>query len=146
MYPGLKKPNPWVKHYNLIRMYDRTAYRMSGRIGHDDVIKLKGNATCGQFKSFVHHYSYISLHRLVEKRNIATDLQVVRALEEGKRYSPWRMLGAMTMNFFKFFFLDRFFFYGWWGFIHSINIGYMRFMKFSKYYEHEQLGKFDYPD
>ncbi len=146
MYPGLKKPHPWVKHYNLIRLYDREAYAMSGRIGHDDVEKLRADATAGQLRSFVHHYSYLSISRTVAKRNLATDRQVERALIEGKRYAPWRMVGAMSLNFVKFFFLDRYFLYGFWGFVHAVNVAYMRFMKLSKFYEQEQLKKYRYPD
>ena len=146
MYPGFKKPHPWVKHYNLIRLYDRDAFAMSGRIGHDDVEKIKPDASAGQFRNFVHHYSYLSISRMVAKRNLATDRQAERAVIEGKRYSPWRMVGTMSLNFLKFFILDRYFLYGFWGFIHSVNVAYMRFMKFSKFYEQEELKKYRYPD
>lgn len=142
MYPGLKRPHPWVKHYTLIRLYNRDAFAMTGRIGHDDVEKRKPDATAGKLRGFVHHYSFLSIARTVAKRNLATDRQVERAVIEGKHYSPWRMVGAMSLNFFKFFILDRFFLYGFWGFIHSINIAYMRFLKFSKFYEREQLAKY----
>lgn len=146
MYPGFKRPNPWVKHYKLIRLYNRDAFAMTGRIGHDDVEKLRPDATTGLFRGFVHHYSSLSISSTVRKRDFATDLQVKRAVIEGKHYSPWRMVGAMSFNFLKFFILDRFFLYGFWGFIHAVNIAYMRFLKFSKYYEHEQLEKYQYPD
>ena len=146
MYPGMKRPNRWVKHYNLIRLYDREAFSMSGRLGHDGVVKEKEGARTTGFRNFIHHYSYISLHRLVDKRNVATDLQAERALIEGKNYSPWRMVGTMSLNFFKYYFLSRFFLLGWWGFIHSVNLGYMRFQKFSKFYEHQQLEKYGYMD
>lgn len=146
LYPGFEKPHPWVKHYTLIRLYDRDAYSMSGRIGHDDVEKLKPDASAGRLRGFVHHYSFLSISATVEKRNLATDRQVDRAIAEGKRYSPWRMVGAMSLNFLKFFILDRFFLYGFWGFIHSVNIAYMRFLKFSKYYERGQMEKYQDPD
>ena len=146
MFPGMKRPNPWVWHYNLIRLYNRNAFRMSGRIGFDDVVRVSDAPTTGQLKNFIHHYSYLTLQRTIEKRNRATDLQVERALAEGKNYSPWRMVGTMSLNFFKYFFLHRFFLLGWWGFMHSINIGYMRFQKFAKFYELKQLEKYRYPD
>ena len=146
IYPGRTKPNPWVKHDNLIRLYTRDAYQMSGRIGFDDVIKVKESAMAGQFRSFLYHYSYLTIHKMVQKRNVATDRQVERAIVEGKHYSPWRRVGTMSLNFFKFFILDRYFLYGFWGFIHAINIAFMRFMKFSKFYEQEQLKKYNYPD
>ena len=144
MYPGYKKPHALANHYNLIRFYNRDAYEMSGRIGFDDVVKLKSNATAGQLKSFVHHYSYLSIQEMVQKRNIDTERQVDRAIIEGKNYSPWRMVGSMTFNFIKFYFLDRNFLYGFWGFIHSVSIAHMRFMKFAKFYERRELEKHGY--
>ncbi len=135
MYPGRHAPHPWVKHYLKLNLYDRRVYVMSGRIGHDDVVKLRDDATSGRLKHFVHHYSYDSLRQQIAKNNRATDRQVDRALAEGKVYSPWRIFGALSLNFFKYYVLGRFFLLGWWGFIHCINLGYARFLKFAKYYE-----------
>ncbi len=138
MYPGRRAPHPWVKHYNLMRMYDRRVYTMSGRIGHDDLVKRRDGATSGQFKNFIHHYSFVSLRQVLVKNNQRADRQLERALVEGKNYSPWRMVGTVSLNFFKFYVLGRYCLLGWWGFIHCVNLGYARFLKFAKYYEHEQ--------
>jgi hypothetical protein len=81
----------------------------------------------------------------VQKHNIETNRLVERALIIGKKYSPWRMVGAMSLNFFKRFILDRFFLYGFWGFIYSVEYAYLRFLKFSKFYEVQQLKKHEYP-
>ncbi len=139
MYPGRTRPNPWVRHYRLIRLYDRDAFRMSGRIGFDDVVRVRPDATVGRLSGFVHHHSYLSIHDMVAKRNLATDRQVDRAIAEGKRYSPWRMVGAMTLNFLKSYILDRYFLYGFWGFIHAVGVAHMRFMKFAKFYERRHV-------
>lgn len=146
MFPGMKEPNPWVKHYNLIRLYNRNAFSMSGRMGHDDVEPQRGDVQTGQLKYFVKHYSYLTLHRLIEKNNRSTDRQQERIQVEGKTYSPWRMVGAMSFNFIKYYLIGRFFLLGWWGFMHSINLSYTRFLKFAKYYEHTQLEKHTYMD
>ena len=66
-------------------------------------------------------------------------MQLKRALVDGKRYSPWRMVGASTLGFLKLFLLGRFFLYGFWGFIASVVYGQMRFLKFAKFYEYRQL-------
>jgi glycosyltransferase involved in cell wall biosynthesis len=146
MVVGRTRPNPWVRHYNLVRLYSRDAYTMAGTLGHDDVVKIRPDASVGQLRGFVHHYSYISIHQLVEKHNVESDRLADRAIEIGKNYSPWRMVGAMTVNFFKHFFLDRFFLYGFWGFIYSVDFAFLRFLKFSKFYERRQLEKFKYPN
>ncbi|MDR1137338.1 MAG: glycosyltransferase family 2 protein [Synergistaceae bacterium] len=144
MVVGRAKPIRWVKHYKLIRLYNRDAYEMAGTIGHDDVIKIKPGASAGYMKNLVYHYSYTSIHQLVEKHNLETDRLVERAVTLGKNYSPWRIAGALSLNFSKRFFLDRFFLYGFWGYMYSVDYAYLRFLKFSKFYEAKQLEEHEY--
>ena len=141
MFPGYSKPNRWVKHYKLIRLYNRDKIAMSGRTGHDDVIFTAENVKTRVLYSLVHHYSYLTISHTIEKQNIATDRQVTRAVEEGKNYSPWRMFGAIFFNVFKYFILGREFLYGWWGLIDSVNTGYARFLKFAKFYEQREMSR-----
>lgn len=138
MFPGYSYPKRWVKHYKLIRFYNKKKLAMSGRLGHDDVVPLAGNIKTKILYNFVKHYSYTTLHELLEKRNIETDRQVSRAILEHKNYSPWRMFGAVFFNTFKFFILYRYFLFGWWGFIISLDNAYMRFLKFAKFYEYHK--------
>lgn len=143
VFPGIEKPSRWVKHYKLIRLYNREKMRMSGRFDHDDVVFGDSTPHVGLLVNFVHHYSLLSLEHLIGKGNASTGMQVKRALVDGKRYSPWRMVGASTLGFLKLFLLGRFFFYGFWGFIASVVYGQMRFLKFAKYYEYRQLQALD---
>jgi len=141
VFPGVPKPKRWVKHFKLIRLYDRNKMRMSGRFGHDDVILLDPGARVKLLRGFICHHSLLSLTHLLEKRNFETDMQLRRALEEGKSYSPWRMVGASTLSFLKLYIIGRYFLYGFWGFIHSVLYGNMRFLKFAKYYEYNVRRK-----
>ncbi len=143
IFPGHKAPNPWVKHYRLIRLYNRDKMSMSGKHGHDDVIPLVKNVRTRLLKHFIHHYSFISIHKLIDKYNDATDSLAERAMLQQKHYSPWRMVGCISSNIFKYFILGRYCFLGWWGFIHSFNIGYMRYLKFAKCYESQWHSKND---
>jgi glycosyltransferase involved in cell wall biosynthesis len=145
MVIGRGKPNPLVWHYKRIRLYRRDAYSMTGSTGHDVAQKINPNASEGILRGFVYHYSFVSIRQLVEKHNFYSSGQVRHALADGKNYSPWRMVGAMSLNFFKRFILDRFFLYGFWGFIYSVEYAYLRFLKFSKFYEARQLEKYEYP-
>jgi glycosyltransferase involved in cell wall biosynthesis len=138
---GRTRPNPLVKHYNLIRLYNRDAFSMTGGTGHDDVVRIKPDATAGRLRGFVHHHTYTSLRQLVAKHNAESDELSERALLQGKNYSPWRMVGIMTLNFLKSFFLYRYFLYGFWGFILSVECSFLRFLKFAKFYELKQLEK-----
>ncbi len=145
MVVGRKKPNPLVSHYKRVRLYRRDAYAMTGTTGHDVAQKINPLATETLLKGFVHHYSFMSIHQMVEKHNFYSTGQVRYAIAEGKNYSPWRMIGAIGLNFFKLFILHRLFLYGFWGFIYSAQYAYQRFLKFSKFYEARQLEKYEYP-
>lgn len=138
VYPGMKHANKWVRHYRNIRFYDRRAWTMSGLAGHDDVVKVKDSATKGECRNLIDHYSFISISQAVDKYNVESDRLAARAVEQGKNYSAWRLLGCSTLEFLKFYVLDRFFLLGWWGFIHSVNISFLRFLKFAKFYELQQ--------
>ena len=136
VYPGMKHANKWVKHYKDIRLYDRRAWTMSGKIDNDDVVRLKPDATHATTKNFIDHYSYISINQIISKYNSKSDKMLERSLAEHKNYSPWRLVGASSLEFFKLYVMGRFFLLGWWGFIHSVNVSFLRYLKFAKYYEH----------
>ena len=141
VFPGYSKPNRWVKHYKLIRLYNREKMAMSGKHGHDDVDFICKSPKTRVLKNFVNHYSFISIAKTIEKYNIESGRLAERAIMQGKHYSPLRMFGCMTGNMMKYFILGRYFLLGWWGFIHSLNLGVLRFLKFAKYYEAEQAQK-----
>lgn len=143
VYPGMKHANKWVKHYKEIRLYSRDSWVNSGEFEHDDVIKIRPDATRGSCKNFIDHYSFLSIHHVIEKGNNYSDLIAERALLQNKNYSPWRMVFAGTFEFFKYYVLGRFFLLGWWGFINCVNISYLRFSKFAKFYELQQKQKHD---
>ena len=136
VYPGMKHANRWVKHYNEIRLYDREAWTMSGKLEVDDVVKVRPDATCGKCRNFIDHYSYISIKQIIDKYNRKSELMVSRAVIEEKNYSPWRLLWVSSLEFLKFYILGRFFLLGWWGFIHSVNVSILRYLKFAKFYEY----------
>ena len=135
VYPGMKHANKWVKYSREIRLYNRDYWAMSGRISHDDVIKINPSATFGKCKNFIDHYSFLSISQTVNKFNRSSDKLAERAIIQNKNYSNWRLFGCMTLEFLKYYILGRFFLLGWWGFIHCVNLSYLRFLKFAKFYE-----------
>ena len=142
VFPGYACPNKWVKHYKLIRLYNREKMSMSGRHGHDDVVFSCKNIKTRLLKNFVNHHSFISISQIINKYNIESSRLAERALIQHKRYSPLRMLGCISGNMLKYFIFGRYFLFGWWGFIHSLNLGVLRFLKFAKYYEAERIQRF----
>ena len=131
----MKHANRWVWHYREIRLYNRDAWTMSGKLGNDEVVKAKPDATFGKCKGFIDHYSYVSIFQIVSKYNKESENLAQRAVIQKKNYSAWRLVGCSTLEFLKFYVLGRFFLLGWWGFIHCVNVSFLRFLKFAKYYE-----------
>ncbi|MBQ6774015.1 MAG: glycosyltransferase family 2 protein [Synergistaceae bacterium] len=136
VFPGMQHANKWVRHYKQIRLYNRDFWTMSGTLGHDDVIRVNNNATFGTCKNFIDHYSFISISQIIEKYNIESSRLAERSITQNKNYSPFRLAGAATLEFLKFYLLGRFFLLGWWGFIHCVNLSFLRFLKFAKFYEY----------
>ena len=139
MYPGYEKPIKWASHYNIIRLYNKLSFKMPLDYTHDRVVPVDARPhVVGQLRNHINHYSFQSIFDIVNKYNKYTNEQVDSSIIQGKSYSPFRMILAIPLNFMKYYFLKRYFLYGYWGFIHSTNIAYMRFLKFSKFYESKQ--------
>lgn len=135
VFPGQKAPNPWVKHYNVIRLYRRGFAEMPHDFTHDRVRVIRSDARIGQLKGLVHHYSFVSINKSFEKYIRYTDQQVEEAFRKGRHYSPIRMLFSINANFLKYYFLQRQFLNGWWGYVNSVNLSILRYLKFAKFFE-----------
>ena len=144
VFPGVERPLRAVRHFRLIRLYNRTKMRMMGVLDRDDVDMCVPNARVRTLRSFICHRTHLSLTKTLDKQNRATDTQLRMLIKANKRYYPWRMVGCSTLTFLKYFVLYRHFLYGFWGFINCTCIAFTRFMKFAKFYEHDQ--KMKYPD
>lgn len=135
IFPGQARPHPWVKCYNVFRLYRRNSAKMGQTKNWDRIGFCSENARKGQLKERIFHHSFISLDNTLRKYNRYTDEQIKGAQETGKKYTPFRLVLAMNLNFLKYFFLYRQFLYGWWGYINAVNQSYLRFLKFAKFYE-----------
>ena len=80
-------------------------------------------------------------HTVVHSVTSFSDMRagILKEIREEKKYPPWRMVGASSLNFLKVFVINRYFLYGFWGFIFALSVGHLRFLKFAKFYENEQL-------
>lgn len=135
VFPGKLRPHPWVKGYNIIRLYKRGAAEMGETFTADRVSLCRDNVKIGQLRGMIYHHSLISISQVIEKYNKYTDQQVVAAKNTKKRYCPLRMFFAINLNFIRYFFIHRQFLNGYWGYINSVNVSYLRFLKFAKFYE-----------
>ncbi len=146
VFPGMKKVNRFAAHMDRISLYHRDKMSMLGNGDHDAVDFLVETPKITTTHGYIEHYSYISIFQAIEKRNCHTDTQINVLAKNGKRYSPWRMVGISLFEFLRTYILDRNFLYGWWGYIFSVNYAYARFTKFSKWYEYEQKQKYGWLD
>lgn len=137
--PGKLRPNPWIHHYKIIRLYKKGFAAMGNTFSCDRVSILKFDSRIGLLRGMVYHHSLLSIHQTIEKYNNYTDQQMDTIVAQGKNYSPMRMLFAINFNFILYFFLHRHFLDGYWGYIDSVNLSYLRFLKFAKFYEQQHL-------
>ena len=141
MYPGFKAPRPFTKMYNLERLYHRDYATMPPHLQTKDRIALTQKTPVGQLKGLVHHYSYLTLSHNITKLNRFTDQVLITALEEGKKYSYFRLFTEFPRQFCRYYFIKRQFLNGRWGFAASMNLAYFRFMKIAKWFEYQALKK-----
>lgn len=141
MYPGYKKPRPFTRRYNLVRLYNRkTGGNMPDDLTHDRVV-LYPNAKVIQLKNEIYHYSYLDLFHLWNKLNIYTEELIKTAIATNKKYSKIRLLTEFPRQFLTYYIGRRNCFDGWWGFINSTTMAYFRFLKIAKYFEYKMLEK-----
>jgi len=135
IFPGCKTPCRWAKKCNVVRLYRRGAAKME-ETHTCDRVRLSGpDVRTGQLKHLIHHRTFVSISQIVGKFNSYSDQQAEAARATGKIYPPWRMLLSINGNFLRYFILHRRFMCGWWGYISSVNMAYLRFLKFAKCYE-----------
>lgn len=137
MYPGYKKPRPFTRKYNLVRLYNRKAGNMPDDLTHDRVV-LNPGIKPRQLKGEIYHYSYLDLYHLWNKLNTYTNELVKTAVATGKTYSKGRLLTEFPRQFFTYYILRRNCFDGWWGFVNSTTMAYFRFLKIAKYFEYKK--------
>jgi glycosyltransferase involved in cell wall biosynthesis len=141
IYPKQKKPNKFVRKYNLIRLYHKDYATMKDDFVHDRIIPLKNEQEIFQFKNAVHHYCFISFSHYCQKMNFYTDELVNSFKQKGKKYPSWRLITEFPFCFIKYYIIRREFLNGFWGFSMSMLISFYRFLKIVKYFEYKNYEK-----
>ena len=125
VYPKRDKPHLFADAHNYIRLYDKTKTRFADSLVHDavpptpDVLQLQAPAYHQSFRSIAHlvrkEISYYELQKLEKKKN--KPMMVARVFTE----IPWQ--------FFKFYVIRGHMFGGFYGFILSVAIAFMRWTR-----------------
>jgi glycosyltransferase involved in cell wall biosynthesis len=137
IYPKQKKPNKFVRKYNLIRLYHKNYATMKDDFVHDRIIPLSNKEQIYKFKNSIHHYSFISFSQYCQKMNFYTDELVKSFNKKAKKYPLWRLITEFPFCFIKYYIIRREFLNGFWGFAMSMIIAFYRFLKIVKYFENK---------
>ena len=135
MFPGYTKPRKWGRTYNIIRMYDKTKAQMADDLTADRAEFIIPNPSIHQFKGMVKHYSFQGLSQLINKMNGFTNMVVANMLKKDKKYCPLRIYIEFPIQFLKYYFLKRYIFNGYYGFLVSVIYAFFRFIRLAKYNE-----------
>jgi len=135
MFPGYTKPRKLGRTYNIVRMYNQKSAYMPDDFNNDRAVFKVTNPKIHQFKTVVHHYSYQGLGKLITKLNTFTDAIVETMLKKDKKYCPLRIYIEFPTQFLKYYFLKRYIFNGYYGFLVSVIYAFFRFIRLAKYKE-----------
>ena len=133
------EPAPWAYGYHQIRLYDRRKGRFSDSSVHDTVRPLEGTTT-KNLNGIMGHRSIRSLNFQVGKYNRYSNMQVEDMRSRGRSLPRWRLLTEFPVAFLKGYFARKYWRYGWWGLILSMNYAHSRFLRVAKAYEAELLS------
>lgn len=139
--PGEKAPGWFAHKVNAIRLYDRRHGRFDASTVHDSVHMHSG--TTGQLAKIVEHRSSRGFAHSIAKINRYSTMQADNMMSRDARPTllGLRILIEFPVGFFKAYVLRGYCLKGFYGFINSMNYGFSRFARISKYWEAERQKK-----
>ena len=135
----------WITHGDWypdrkLRLVKHAGAKWGGSPEHDKMELPAGSQTL-EMKSDLHHYSFPSINRYIEKINVFSDAYLGRQQTEGKRWSLLATLFRPWWRFVRAFIFRRGFLDGFAGFWIATSTAYQTFIRHSRLYEHEQAEK-----
>jgi len=125
VYPGQERPHFMADSHNYIRLYDRTRTRFADSLVHDTV---EATPDVVQFKAPAYHQSFRSIAHLVRKEIGYYELQK-KEKAKNKTLLVLRVFTEIPWQFFKFYFVRGHIFGGFYGFILSVAVAFMRWTR-----------------
>jgi glycosyltransferase involved in cell wall biosynthesis len=129
----------WITHGDWypdrkLRLFRREKAKWSGSPEHD-YIELKGPTL--RLEGDLHHYSFPSMSRYVEKINTFSDVFLARQKAEGRRWSPLANVGRPLWRFLRAYVLRLGFLDGFPGLWIAVSTAYFAFVRYSRKFEDE---------
>ena len=133
----------WITHGDWypdrkLRLFRREKARWSGSPEHD-YIELQGRTI--RLQGDLHHYSFPSMSRYVEKINTFSDVFLARQKAAGKRWSIWANVTRPLWRFFRAYILRRGFMDGFPGLWIAVSTAYFNFVRYSRKFEDEATAQ-----
>ena len=132
----------WITHGDWypdrkLRLFRREKAKWAGSPEHD-FIELNG-ATM-RLEGDLHHYSFPSMSRYVEKINTFSDIFLARQKAEGKQWSLFANITRPLWRFFRAYVLRLGFLDGFAGLWIAVSTAYFAFVRYSRKFE-DEAGK-----
>lgn len=130
----------WITHGDWypdrkLRVFRREKAKWGGSPEHDYIV-LDGRTV--KLAGDLHHFSFPSINRYIEKINVFADVFLERQKQAGKRWSAATNILRPWWRFFRSYFLRRGFMDGFPGFWIAVSISYSTFIRYSRKYEDEK--------
>lgn len=132
----------WITHGDWypdrkLRLFRRSKARWAGSPEHD-YIELDGRST--RLGGDLHHFSFPSMNRYVEKINVFSDVFLDRQKSAGESWSLATTVFRPWWRFFRAYVLRRGFLDGFPGFWIAVATAFLTFVRYSRKYEEEVQG------
>lgn len=129
----------WITHGDWypdwkLRLARRRVARWGGSPEHD---RLEVPGRVARLQGDLHHYSFPTINRYVEKINVFGDEFLARQLADGRRWSLAANVGRPLWRFFRCYVLRRGFLDGFPGLWVAVGIAFQTFVRYSRTYEHQ---------
>lgn len=130
----------WITHGDWypdrkLRLFRRTKGVWAGSPEHD-YVKLSDGATM-RLEGDLHHYSFPSMRRYVEKINVYSDVFLERQKAAGQRWSLFKNVARPLWRFFRAYVLRRGFLDGFPGLWIAVATAFFAFVRYSRKFEDE---------
>lgn len=133
-FPGESVPHRLTRTNRVVRLYLRGAGSFAKTTVHDSVI-VESNVLVGRLKSKLHHRSFRSLRRELDKINRYSDMQVADIIARGRTVPTYRLFTEFPCTFLKAYLLRRHFLRGASGFSTAIHYAFGRHLRIAKFIE-----------
>ncbi|CAN5178875.1 glycosyltransferase family 2 protein [soil metagenome] len=128
----------WITHGDWYpdrktRLVRREGARWGGSPEHD---RLEVEGAVLPLSGDLHHYSFPTINRYIDKINVFSDAYLARQVEAGRRWSLAHTLFRPAWRFFRCYVLRRGFLDGFPGLWIAVAIAFQTFVRHSRTYEH----------